>query len=59
MQGRLWPTNQREIERATSMGLGDVTRKLTMDDLVRVMMSYLLLQELPMVNSLRASDIPV
>ena len=35
MQGRLWPTNQREIERATSMGLGDVTRKLTMDDLVK------------------------
>lgn len=35
MQARLWPTCPEEVERAKAMGVSDVTRKLTMDDLVK------------------------
>ncbi len=35
MQGRLCPTKEEEIARAEAMGIEDVRRKLTMDDLVR------------------------
>ncbi len=35
MQARLWPTNPVEVARAKTMGIGDVKRKLTMDDLVK------------------------
>jgi len=35
MQGRLWPTSEEEQERALAMGIGDVNRLLTMDDLVK------------------------
>jgi fructose-1,6-bisphosphatase II / sedoheptulose-1,7-bisphosphatase len=34
MQARLKPENEKEAERARSMGCGDVDRKLTLDDLV-------------------------
>jgi len=35
MQGRLWPTDGTQAERAKKMGIGDPDRKLSMDDLVR------------------------
>lgn len=35
MQGRLMPDNETEYNRALAMGMGDVNRLLTMDDLVR------------------------
>jgi len=35
MQGRLMPSNEEEYNRALSMGIGDVNRLLTMNDLVR------------------------
>ena len=35
MQGRLWPTSPREVERASKMGIRDIRQKLTMDDLVK------------------------
>ncbi len=35
MQGRLWPTNGFEVERAAKMGIRDIKQKLTMDDLVK------------------------
>lgn len=35
MQGRLWPTNSEERERAKQMGITDVNKILTMDDLVK------------------------
>jgi len=35
MQGRLWPTSSEEVERAKSMGIEDIRKKLTMDDLVK------------------------
>ncbi|MBE3519168.1 MAG: class II fructose-bisphosphatase [Firmicutes bacterium] len=35
MQARLWPVSSEEVERAKSMGIGDIRRKLTMDDLVK------------------------
>ncbi|MFY9358533.1 MAG: class II fructose-bisphosphatase [Bacillota bacterium] len=35
MQARLWPSRPGEVERAQAMGITDVHRKLTMDDLVR------------------------
>ncbi|MGI6685633.1 MAG: class II fructose-bisphosphatase [Bacillota bacterium] len=35
MQGRLVPSNEEEYNRALTMGIGDVNRLLTMDDLVR------------------------
>ena len=35
MQGRLWPTDGAQVERARNMGIGNPSRKLTMDDLVR------------------------
>lgn len=35
VQGRLIPNNNAEFQRALSMGIGDVNRKLTMDDLVK------------------------
>ncbi|ATW25998.1 class II fructose-bisphosphatase [Candidatus Formimonas warabiya] len=35
MQGRLMPTNEEEYNRALTMGIGDVNRMLTMNDLVR------------------------
>ncbi|HHT63275.1 MAG: class II fructose-bisphosphatase [Bacillota bacterium] len=35
MQGRLMPSNETEYNRALGMGIGDVNRLLTMDDLVR------------------------
>lgn len=34
MQGRLLPENEKEAERVRSMGLSDVSKKLTLDDLV-------------------------
>ncbi|MCR4399382.1 MAG: class II fructose-bisphosphatase [Syntrophomonadaceae bacterium] len=34
-QGRLWPTEEAEVERARQMGISDINRLLTMDDLVR------------------------
>lgn len=34
-QGRLWPTEEAEVERARRMGISDINRLLTMDDLVR------------------------
>ena len=34
MQGRLLPENEKEAERVRSMGLNDVAKKLTLDDLV-------------------------
>lgn len=35
MQGRLWPEDNEDIERAKKLGIGDIKRLLTMDDLVR------------------------
>lgn len=35
MQGRLVPTNEEEYDRALQMGIGNVKRLLTMDDLVK------------------------
>ncbi|MFZ3101454.1 MAG: class II fructose-bisphosphatase [Desulfitobacteriaceae bacterium] len=35
MQGRLWPENDAEIARAKAMGIDDVNKLLTLDDLVR------------------------
>lgn len=35
MQARLWPTSSSEVERAKSMGIQDIRRKLLMDDLVK------------------------
>lgn len=35
MQARLWPSRPGEVERAQGMGITDVHRKLTMDDLVK------------------------
>ncbi len=35
MQARLWPTSDAEAERAKAMGICDVRKRLTMDDLVR------------------------
>jgi len=34
MQGRLWPENDADIERAKVLGIKDVNKLLTMDDLV-------------------------
>ena len=34
MQGRLWPESEAEVTRAKAMGIGDVNKVLTMDDLV-------------------------
>jgi fructose-1,6-bisphosphatase II len=35
MQGRLWPTAEEEKERAAAMGVTDISKLLTMDDLVK------------------------
>lgn len=35
MQGRLWPENDTDIERAKKLGIEDVSKLLTMDDLVK------------------------
>lgn len=35
MQGRLWPEDDEDIERAKKLGIGDIKRLLTMDDLVK------------------------
>ncbi|MDT3700108.1 MAG: class II fructose-bisphosphatase [Thermincola sp.] len=35
MQGRLWPENESDVERAKKLGIGDINRLLTMDDLVK------------------------
>lgn len=35
MQGRLWPENDNDIERAKKLGIDDVSKLLTMDDLVK------------------------
>jgi len=35
MQGRLWPENEDDIERARKLGVTDVNKLLTLDDLVR------------------------
>lgn len=35
MQGRLWPEDEEDVARAKAMGISDVTRLLTMDDLVK------------------------
>ncbi|HHY12519.1 MAG TPA: class II fructose-bisphosphatase [Firmicutes bacterium] len=35
MQARLWPSRPGEVERAQAMGISDVNKKLTMDDLVK------------------------
>ncbi|PKM82187.1 MAG: fructose-bisphosphatase class II [Firmicutes bacterium HGW-Firmicutes-14] len=35
MQGRLWPEDDEDIERAKKLGIGDVDRLLTMKDLVK------------------------
>lgn len=34
MQGRLWPENEEDVLRAQKLGVSDVTKLLTMDDLV-------------------------
>ncbi|MCX7780294.1 MAG: class II fructose-bisphosphatase [Negativicutes bacterium] len=34
MQGQLWPENDAEIERARAMGIADINKVLTIDDLV-------------------------
>lgn len=34
-QGRLWPTEDSEIERARQMGISDINKLLTIDDLVK------------------------
>lgn len=35
MQGRLWPENDADVERAKKLGINDVSKLLTMDDLVK------------------------
>lgn len=35
MQGRLWPENDEDIARAKALGIDDVSKLLTLDDLVR------------------------
>lgn len=35
MQGRLWPEDDEDRERARKLGIGDINRLLTMDDLVK------------------------
>ena len=35
MQGRLWPENEEDVARARALGIEDVQRLLTLDDLVR------------------------
>ncbi|HWI55543.1 MAG TPA: class II fructose-bisphosphatase [Desulfobacteria bacterium] len=35
MQGRLWPEDDEDVQRAKKLGIGDVNRLLTMDDLVK------------------------
>lgn len=35
MQGRLWPENEEDIKRARALGIKDVNKLLTLDDLVR------------------------
>lgn len=35
MQGRLWPEDENDILRAKKLGIGDINRLLTMDDLVK------------------------
>lgn len=35
MQGRLWPEDDEDVERAKKLGIGDISRLLTMDDLVK------------------------
>ncbi|AHF08290.1 class II fructose-bisphosphatase [Desulfitobacterium metallireducens] len=35
MQGRLWPENDADIERAKKLGIDDVSKLLTMEDLVK------------------------
>ncbi len=35
MQGRLWPSTNGEVERAKAMGISDIGKKLSMNDLVR------------------------
>ncbi|HZW82642.1 MAG TPA: class II fructose-bisphosphatase [Candidatus Deferrimicrobium sp.] len=35
MQGRLWPENEEDVERAKRLGIDDVNKLLTMDDLVK------------------------
>lgn len=35
MQGRLWPENDADVERAKKLGIDDVSKLLTMDDLVK------------------------
>lgn len=35
MQGRLWPEDDTDVERAKKLGIGDINRLLTMDDLVK------------------------
>lgn len=34
MQGRLWPENEADVERAKAMGITDINKVLTIDDLV-------------------------
>lgn len=33
--GRLWPTSQEQVDRAKEMGMSDINKQLTMDDLVK------------------------
>ncbi len=35
MQGRLWPENEEDIERAKKLGISDINKLLTMEDLVK------------------------
>lgn len=35
MQGRLWPENDADIARAQALGISDVNKLLTLDDLVK------------------------
>lgn len=35
MQGRLWPEDDNDVQRAKRLGIGDINRLLTMDDLVK------------------------
>lgn len=35
MQGRLWPEDDEDVERAKKLGIGDINRLLTMEDLVK------------------------
>lgn len=35
MQGRLWPEDQDDVDRAKKLGIGEVDKLLTMDDLVK------------------------